>query len=54
MDICREVLHHVLGAHVVDNAFFQIDFGNNPRGIFGATPTDPMHAFEEELVPMLL
>ena len=54
MDICREVLRRVLGAHVVDNAFFRIDFGNNPRGFFGATPTDPMHAFEEGLVPMLL
>jgi hypothetical protein len=53
-DICRDILRRVLGAHVVDNAFFKIDFGNNPRGIFGATPTDPMHAFEEGLVPMLL
>ena len=53
-DICRDILWRVLGAHVVDNAFFRIDFGNNPRGIFGATPTDPMHAFEEGLAPMLL
>jgi hypothetical protein len=39
---------------VVDNAFFRVNLGNNPRGIFGATPTDPMHAFEEGLIPYLL
>jgi hypothetical protein len=54
MEICRLILRQVLGSHVVDNAFFRVSFGNNPRGIFGATPTDPMHAFEEGLVPYLL
>jgi hypothetical protein len=43
-DICTQILRVALGSHVVDNAFFRIKCGNNPRGIFGAAPTDPMHA----------
>jgi hypothetical protein len=53
-EICSQILHTVLGSHVVDNAFFRTSFGNNPRGIFGATPTDPMHAVEEGMAPMIL
>jgi hypothetical protein len=29
-DICTEILWVVLGAHMVDNAFFQLICGNNP------------------------
>jgi hypothetical protein len=53
-EICTQVLRVVLGSHVVDNAFFKLNCGNNPRGIYGATPTDPMHAFEEGLAPNFL
>ena len=53
-EICSQILHTVLGSHVVDNTFFRTSFGNNPRGIFGATPTDPMHAVEEGMAPMIL
>ena len=54
MQICRKVLEKVFSSHVVDNAFFKLNFGPNPSGIFGATPTDLMHAFEEGLVPYFL
>jgi hypothetical protein len=50
-EICTQILRVVLGSHVVDNAFFRISCGNNPRGIFGATATDPMHAVEEGIIP---
>jgi hypothetical protein len=33
--------------HEVRNAFDDVCFGGDPRGIFGATPTDLMHAFQE-------
>jgi hypothetical protein len=46
IDICCLIVHKVLDLHVVDNAFFMVLFWNNPWGIFGATPIDPMHAFE--------
>ena len=52
--VCREVLRVVFAQHTVDNAFFPLNMGPNPSGIFGATPTDLMHAFEEGVVPYLL
>jgi hypothetical protein len=36
-----------LSIHVFKNAFDDVDFGGDPRGIFGCTPTDLMHAFLE-------
>jgi hypothetical protein len=50
-EICTQILRVVLGSHVVDNAFFRLNCGNNPRGVFGATATDPMHAVEEGIFP---
>ena len=54
MRVCGETLKVIFCQHVVDNAFFPLDMGPNPQGIFGATPTDLMHAFEEGVVPYLL
>ena len=48
--IARDILHGALGQHKVGNAFFPISFGNSPCGIFGATPTDLMHALEEGII----
>ena len=48
------VLNKCLGQHVVDNAFFKVDMGDNNRGVFGVTPTDPMHAFESGIVSHFL
>jgi Plavaka transposase len=41
---------HNMSQHAVINAFTQVDFANNPRGIFGATPHDPMHMFLEGIL----
>ena len=49
--VCREVLRVVFAQHTVDNAFFPLNMGPNPSGIFGVTPTNLMHAFEEGVVP---
>ena len=38
----------------MDLVWFHIDQGPNPRGCFGSTPVDPMHAFEEGIVPNIL
>ena len=54
MKICQGVLHRVFSSHLVDNAFYKLYYGPNPRGIFGATPTDMMHAFEEGVVQYFL
>ena len=52
--ICTEILRVVLGSHVVDNTFFHANTGDNPHGIFGLAPTDPMHAVEEGVIPYLV
>ena len=52
--ICTEILRVVLGSHVVDNTFFRVNTGDNPRGIFGLAPTDPMHAVEEGVIPYMV
>jgi hypothetical protein len=52
--ICTEILRVVLGSHVVDNTFFRVNTGDNPRGIFGLAPTDPMHAVEEGVIPYVV
>jgi len=48
------ILKNVFGQHVVDLAWFHVDQGPNPRGCFGSTSVDPMHAFEEGIVPNIL
>jgi hypothetical protein len=54
MSVATSVLSKVMGSHVVDNAWFDVDFGPFARGVFGATPTDLMHAFEEGIIPYIL
>ena len=39
--------------HPVQSAYDKLDFGANPSGLFGALPTDPMHAFSEGLLKYL-
>ncbi len=41
---------HDLSCHPVRNAFHSVNFGNDPRGIYGATPTDLLHAFLEGIL----
>ena len=52
--IASSILHNVFGQHVVDLVWYHIDQGPNPRGCFGSTPVDPMHAFEEGIVPNIM
>ena len=52
--IAQSILKDVFGQHVVDLVWFHVNQGPNPRGCFGATPVDPMHAFEEGVVPNIL
>jgi hypothetical protein len=40
----------LVSQHAVHNAFNGIDFANNPRGIYGATPHDLMHMFLEGIM----
>jgi hypothetical protein len=48
--IAQDILYNVLGQHKLDNAFFQISFGDSLGGIFGSTPTYIMHALEEGII----
>lgn len=45
-----------LTAHEVENGLEAagITFGGDPRGIYGATPTDLMHAFQSGIIPYLV
>jgi hypothetical protein len=52
--IAQAILKNVFGQHVVDLVWFHVDQGPNPRGCFGSTPVDPMHAFEEGIVPNIM
>jgi hypothetical protein len=52
--LCDRILHQVYGNHVVDNAFFGLDFGRTRDGIFRATLTDILHTIQEGIVPKLL
>ena len=52
--IAKSILREVYGQHVADLVWFHVDQGPNPRGCFGSTPVDPMHAFEEGIVPNIL
>jgi len=40
-----------MSTHMHESAFQNIWFGNNPHGIYGAVPTDLMHAFLHGIVP---
>ena len=52
--MAQSILRDVYGQHVVDLVWFHVDQGPNPRGCFGSTPVDPMHAFEEGIVPNIM
>jgi hypothetical protein len=52
--MAQSILREVYGQHVVDLVWFHVDQGPNPRGCFGSTPVDPMHAFEEGIVPNIM
>ncbi len=52
--VTQAILKNVLGQHVVDLVWFNIDHGPNPRGCFGSTSVYPMHAFEEGIIPNVL
>ena len=52
--IAQSILNNVFGQHVVDLVWFHVDQGPNPRGCFGSTPVDPMHAIEEGIIPNIM
>ena len=35
-----------MGFHSIDNAFSMLNFGAGNRGIYGATPSEPLHSFK--------
>ena len=35
-----------MGFHKIDNAFSDLNFGAGERGVYGATPSEPLHAFK--------
>ena len=47
-------LLHEMSQHCHTSAYIDIFFGANPHGIFGATPTDLMHAFLEGALKYLI
>jgi hypothetical protein len=52
--IASHLLDVKLGTHRVMNAFFGMDFGPSPHGIFGALRADIMHAFEAGMIAKVL
>lgn len=52
--LAQAILNNVFGQHVVDLVWFHVDQGPNPRGCFGSTPVDPMHAVEEGIIPNIM
>lgn len=44
----------MLSAHLVLNAFHNVNFGGDEFRIYGATPTNLMHAFQSGLIPYLV
>ena len=53
---CADIMTELkkLSTHMHSSAFSQIWFGENPHGIYGATPTDLMHAFLQGITPYSL
>ena len=43
-----------LSTQLHQSAFCNIWFGDNPNGIYGATPTDLMHAFLHGIIPYVV
>jgi len=43
-----------LSTHMHTSAFLHVWFGENPNGIYGATPTDLMHAFLHGIIPYVI
>ncbi len=53
--MCTNILDKIFSSHRLLNAWDDIDFGNDGNfGIYGSTPTDMMHAFEEGIIPYIL
>ena len=49
--IAKDILNDVFRQHVVDNAYWKLRLPSFPRGIYGTTGTDPMHANESGTTP---
>ena len=47
---CKQYLVTELGFHPVPNAFHYFNFGGDPSHVWGACPTDLMHAFQSGLL----
>ena len=47
-DICGQSKEYLnsIGFHKINNAFDTIDFGAHDMGVYGATPSEPLHAFK--------
>jgi len=43
-----------MSTHIHESAFQNIWFGDNPYGIYGAVPTDLMHAFLHGIIPYVI
>ena len=52
--IVKEILHKVFAQHTVDNAFFKVEWYDNPCGIFSARGADILHCLEEGLFSHLM
>jgi hypothetical protein len=51
--ISTDILKKALGSHVINNAFFAVDFASE-YGIFGHTMTELMHLLEEGIIKCLV
>ena len=51
--VCKEFLAGI-SLSVCRNTFWEVNLGDNNLGIFGATPTDLMHAFLEGILKYAL
>ncbi len=45
---------HEKSQHYVDNAFFKVDFGGDPYGIFSGTPVEMLHALQLGLMEYVM
>ena len=43
-----------ISVHECDNPFFDLDYGEHPRGLLGALPPDLMHVFEGGIIPRVM
>lgn len=54
MAICQEILRSVFGQHMVDNVFYCLNLGDNPRGVTSVASSNPMHIWDGGTVPQFL